>query len=292
MPVVQPNMQAQDELAAMFSRNLTLEPVPQLATVETPNEEPKIIYISQHYTHTAHVAARQDVPPPQSSPRPASEPPQLEHFTVENILRNHGVNTAGLSSAQLQLFKTVDAPEKELLIKVWKESPPTNSNDNPTLAWSMTTVEQEYALAKMRHEQREIAEQWEREMAEVAERERQQADNTVMSLDGTPLTPIQAGDGRWLPAMSNASYMEPYMSSGYEEMARREYEESARRAVYAEAMEPKVMSANHTAIGGLPTFNPAHADPVYAAHIGNVVQLRQQEAMEDQYGRMMAYRCN
>lgn len=116
-----------------------------------------------------------------------------------------------------------------------------------------------------------------------------------MSLDGTPLTPIQAGDGRWDMTAVAMHYMEPYMASGYEELARREYEESARMAAYAEAValkeaKPTTIPEPAAAGGGTTfSFNPAHADPVYrATHPGMMDSWMQQEAMADQYGRIMA----
>jgi hypothetical protein len=277
MAVVHPNMQ-QEELAALFSRNLTFnqpaplpEPVPEpvQVPVEATMEEPKIVYISTHYNHSAHVA-RHDVQPPVQSMRPASEPPQPEHSAVERVLRNHGVDPSCLSSAQLQLFKTVDDPQRLKLMELWRTCPPTNSLDNPTLAWSMTSVSQEEVLAKLRYEQRQRAEQ-----------------ETIMSLDGTPLTPIQGGDGRWISATSSYGYMEPYMATGYEEMARREYEESARRA-FAESMaQPKDMFNQPDTVIASTTYNPAHSDPVYKT---SAADWRRQDAMADQYGRMMAMR--
>lgn len=263
MTAVQPNMQAHEDLAALFSKNLTLDPAPP------PQEEPKIVYISQHYNHSAHLA-RPQTEEPQPSPRPSSEPPQPEHAAVETVLRSNGVDPSCLSMPQLQLFRAVEEPQQLRLIELWSICPPTNSNDNPTLAWSFTTVEQEEALAKMRYDQ-----------------QKQQADQ-VMSLDGTPLTPIQAGDGRWISTVQTQHYMEPYMASGYEDMARREYEESARRA-HAEAMErPKdVYQPFGTAVGGT-TYNRA-TDPVYQSTTATT-DWSQQTHMENQYGRMMQLR--
>lgn len=291
MAVVHPNNpQAQEELIALFARNLNFDsqqptpapapaPVPVTATVPTPEE--KIVYISQHYNHSSHIARHDVHVTQQQSSRPASEPPQGEHSAIESVLREYGVNTSGLSSAQLQLFKTVDDAQKMHLIDLWRICPPTNSNDNPTLAWSMTSVSQEEILAKLRYEQRQQQQQ----------QQQQQVDTPILSLDGTP---IQAGDGRWgTSAAAAQSYMEPYMASGYEDMARREYEESERRAAFfAEAMmqtrQKDAYSSSHFAIATAgPTYNPAHADPVYNV---STVDWRRQEAMADQYGRMMALR--
>lgn len=161
--------------------------------------------------------------------------------------------------AQLQLFKTAEDSQKLRLIQLWQICPPTNNQDNPAVAWNSTTVEQEELLAQLRYERR------------LAEEEQK---NTVMSMDGTPLTPVQTGDGRWV-AMSD---VEPYMMSGYEALARREYEESARQQ-YQEAMSIPKDCYSHfgTAVGG-PTYRPA-TDPVYDNN-----WIRQQQAMENQYG--------
>jgi hypothetical protein len=304
MAAVYTQMQPQDELVALFSRNLTLDhlsqpaptPAPAPAPVEEPQEERKIVYISQHYNHSAHIVKHDDQPP-----RPASEPPKSEHAVVEQVLREHSVNTSGLSSAQLQLFRTADTPQQLRLIELWRACPPTNSTDNPTLTWSMTSVEQEETLARLRYEQQQqdlIDQQLQQEFGMMQD-DPEPEPETVMSLDGTPLTPIQAGDGRWIATSDRASYhyMEPYMASGYEEMARREYEESMSRA-YAESMAPpppketnSLAAAAPVSAGGIPTFNPSHADPVYKmTNVGNSVGWGSEAAMADQYGRLMAMR--
>jgi len=301
MAAVYAHMQPQEELVALFSRNLTLDPLSEPAPapssapapIEESQEEHKIIYISQHYNHSAHIAKQNAQPP-----RPASEPPQNENEVIEQVLREHSVNTSGLSSAQLQLFKRVDTPEQLRLIELWRVCPPVNSTDNPTLTWSMTSVEQEEHLARLRFEQQQqhlIDQQLQQEFGMMQD---EPEPETVMSLNGTPLTPIQAGDGRWIATSSSPSYhyMEPYMASGYEEMARREYEQSARRA-YAEAVAPpsketnSLVAAALASAGGTPTFNPSHADPVYKmTNVGVGADWAREAAMADQYGRIMAMR--
>ncbi|KAL2167796.1 hypothetical protein VTG60DRAFT_808 [Thermothelomyces hinnuleus] len=305
MAAVYTQMQPQEELVALFSRNLTLDPLSQPAPapapapapvpVQEPQKERKIVYISQHYTHSAHIARQEAAKEKSQPPRPASEPPQSEHAAVEQVLREHSVDTSGLSSAQFQLFKRVDTPEKLRLIELWRTCPPVNSADNPTLDWSMTSVAQEEALARLRFErqQQQLIDQQLQQDCGMMQDESETEPETVMSLDGTPLTPIQAGDGRWI-ATASYHYMEPYMASGYEELARREYEESARRA-YAEAVSPPSKETNSLApaapagTGGMPTFNPAHADPVYkTTNLDVGVDWAREAAMADQYGRVMA----
>lgn len=249
----------------MFSRNLTLQPQP-VQPVQPPQEaprtqepEPQISYsISQHYHHSAHVA-HQDEPPVEVQ-RPSSEPPQTQQAYVEAILRSHGIDHTALSAAQMELFKTAEDAQKLRLIELWKICPPTNNENSSALAWTNTTVEREEILAQLRYEQRQ------------AEEEQR---NSMMSLDGTPLTPVQTGDGRWV-AISD---VEPYMMSGYEALARREYEQSARQEYEDSMARPKdVYSHFGTAVGG-PTYRPA-TDPVY----NNSNWVTQQQAMENQYG--------
>lgn len=68
------------------------------------------------------------------------------------------------------------------------------------------------------------------------------------------------------------------MMSGYEMLARREYEESAKRQLEEEMARPKeVYSHFGSAVGGGP-YRLA-TDPVYAADWAT-----QQQAMENQYG--------
>ncbi|KAL2123051.1 hypothetical protein VTJ04DRAFT_3506 [Mycothermus thermophilus] len=328
-------MHPQDELAALFSRNLSLHPVPPPAPEPTPAPAPaatsttqpqgerKIVYISAHYHHSAHLANRANDPqPPQ---RPASEPPQDGRSAVERVLREHGVDPSNLTTAQIQLVKSLDRPFQERLIEIWRACPPPPPNITAD-STTPTTFEQEEALARLRFEQQQqelIDQQLQQEFScsGATDSMMQDEPETVLSLDGTPLTPVQASDGSWVGATGNGpgspayyyqsnaySYMEPYMAAGYEEeLMRREYleqrklkeEEQLRlerlaRGNVDDDMTPRSAEAETSAVphlqgtantradsaardGGLLSFNPAHADPVY-------------KAMENQYGRFTAMR--
>ena len=257
-----PSMQGHDDLAALLARNLTLDSVPAPISPPKEQEEPKIIYFSQHYTHSAHIVAK---PPQQGTQeseqmlqhqqRRASEPPQPEHQAIELILIAHEVDPSALSASQLELFKTADDSQKMRLIELWRIVPPTNSTDNPALAWSSTTVEQEETLARMRYERKLQEEQA----------------GSVMSLDGTPVaTPMQAGDGRWIQSQH---YMEPYMAAGYGD--------------YTPA-QPRVADVH---LGGRLSYNPA-TDPVYQNSNNGIdwAEQRRTMEMENQYGILMAMR--
>lgn len=259
-------MQNHDELAALFQRNLTFNPQPQVQAPifqEEPKPEPMpisadtqpIIYsVSQHYNHSAHVVR----PSQHELQRPSSEPPQSETTHAEQILRNHGVDPSTLTPSQIQLFKTADAPQKMRLLELWTICPPTKGGDIPALAWSSTTVEQEEQLARLRYERSN--------------------QNQVMSLDGTT---VQTGNGTWI---QNAdSEPEPYMASGYEELMRREYERQAQQNQQRDAYSHFGSSS-----GGM-AYTPA-TDPVFLGP--DCVRQQQQMDMATQYGAFQHFRGN
>ncbi|KUI62083.1 hypothetical protein VP1G_09215 [Cytospora mali] len=242
MIINQPNMAVQEDLASLFAKNMSLNATQQPAA--PPPQDDRIVYISQHYTHSAHITHQQQQQQQQHQPqspqdepmqRPSSEPPRSDMHDLELLLRSHGVNTSALT-------------------------------DNPTLTWTNTTVEQEEILAQRRFELQQQQQQAEQGVP-VTE--------VVMSLDGTetettlgssPAASMQSADGRW-PPLSQHHHMEPYMASGYEELARREYDASARKAA-------EYKSAT---------------DPVYET-TGGVLDWERQQWMENRYGSIMAWR--
>ncbi|KAI1638410.1 hypothetical protein F4809DRAFT_252098 [Biscogniauxia mediterranea] len=299
----QQSMPTSDELAALFSRNMTfqqLQPQPQAQEpTPEPEEEPVITYsISQHYHHSAHIARQEDdddmaVPP---QPRPSSEPPQSQEPPAEQILRHHGVDPAALSAAQLQLFKTADDGQKQRLVELWRICPPAAPVPAApaVLALSSTTLEQEELLAQLRYEQRLL------EAEEQQQQQQQQQGDMMMSLDGTPLTPVQTAEGRWavVAVSSSPYYGEPYMLSGYEELARRDYDESARRQYDEEEAAAAAVAAHppkdvYSHFGYRPATDPVYGGNAWALHQlqqqqqqqqKQQQQQQQQEAMENQYG--------
>lgn len=199
-----PAVQSPEELAALFSRNLVLNQQPQqqqlpqrtefeqsqFAAPEAQPTAPIIYSISQHYHHSAHIPRQQPEQPPQ---RRASEPPQSEQESCEGMLRAHGLDPGTLGPSQTQLFRIAAPEQKARLVELWKICPPANRDENPSLAWASTTMEQEEQLARMRYD-------------------RQQQQGCAGMDCGT----LQVADGRW--------DAEPYMQSGYEQLMRREAE--------------------------------------------------------------------
>jgi len=266
-------MATQVDLAALFARNLSLQnPPPYVAPQEEPAqvEEPITYSVSQHYyPNSAYLAAQQQ------PPRPASEPPQTDQLTVEIILARHGVDSTSLFPSQIDLFKTADTGQQMRLIELWRICPPNYGGHALTQdLWPQTSFQQEEAMAKLRYERLMLEER----MSRTGGEQSMDSDTMSDSSTTTPLTPIQGGDGRW----ATTHVAEPYMQSGYESLAQREYEASAQATNY---------SHFGTSVGG-PKYNHA-TDPVYNSHEdvhrfqnGDWEKLEQQrqEAMANQYG--------
>lgn len=266
-------MATHEDLATLFSRNLSLNPC--VAPKEEPKPETPIVYsISQHYHHSAHLATQQQQPS-----RPASEPPQTDQLTTEIILSRHGVDAASLFPSQLELFKSADASQQMRLIELWRICPPNYGGAALTQdLWSQTNFQQEEAMAKLRYERQMLEER----MSRAGGDQGMDTEDTMSDESSTaamPLTPIQGGDSRWVNP-------EPYMASGYEALAQREYEQSA-------GPSKDIYSHFGTGVGGQ-TYNHS-TDPVYKTiedihkfpNVGGnwqrLVEQRQQ-AMENQYG--------
>lgn len=140
----------------------------------------------------------------------------------------HSVNPSMLSPAQISLFKTATPDQRQRLVALWRIVPPVYS-DMPALAHSIHTFEQEEQLAQLRFnqstlhlEQEQHSAQLRYEQAMLEERMSRVGADDCMSDDANdPLTPVQASTGVWANVAA-----EPYMLSGYEEAAAREYEES------------------------------------------------------------------
>lgn len=205
MVSIQPNMQAHDELAALFAQNMTFNPEVQAQDVPRhldPSSTQQIAYsISQHYNHSTHIPQLAQVPGgPNANERRVSEPTPGDNLSSETILRIHGIDPLTLTPSQVQLFRIAEKPQQRRLLELWSICPPNNGGDIPALAWSSTTVEQEEQLAHLRYD-------------------RQQQKQQAMT---------QSQGGQWQQPET-----EPYMRSGYEELMRREQERQ-----YTPATEP------------------------------------------------------
>ena len=98
------------------------------------------------------------------------------------------------------------------------------------------------------------------------------AESTMSDDTNAPLTPIQGSDGRWTGVTP-----EPYMASGYELLAQKEYEQSLKRSddLYSH-LGPSTEGPNWRALD--PVYNTPGSGAVFRT------PEEQQQAMEDQYG--------
>lgn len=281
-------MQMHEDLATLFSRNLSLQNNPYTASTisrqinEPTQPEAAVTYsITQHYHHSAHLAS-------QKPARPVSTPPPTDQETTEIILGRHGVDVTTLFPSQIELFKTADISQQMRLVELWRISPPNYGGHalaQDLGTWPATSFQQEEAMAKLRYERKMLEERASR--TQMTEDQQEHLDGEEIMSDGEhsnpPMTPIQGGGGRWLGATPLTHTSEPYMISGYESLAQREYELSARRP------SKDVYSHFGTVVGG--ASYSRSADPVYNGYNLNVsdgwarrTQEQQQQAMEDQYG--------
>lgn len=279
----------QEELARLFSahmnlaqappqpspepeqRNFQEEPMQQQQVVEEPVAKP-IIYASQHYTHSYHVAPARQVT--------REEPAQthVDASELEAMLVRNSIDPSLLFPSQIDLFKNADDDQRLRLLELWRISPPQGRQGYPDgtdynmsrqlYDWPPTSLAQEEAMAKLRYEK--MLE----EQAQAAEIQtyQQQLD---FSMDETTTTDSAAVQGTrdLLTSSPHEQSAEPYIVSGYDMLAKREYEESAQAA------------ANH--LKESTKYNQA-TDPVYSygssngglweKNVGSILD------MENQYG--------
>lgn len=214
----------QEELAKMFTQNMRFSNDLKSQQIETPGETAPVIYsITQHYHHSAHLASN-DAPFEVSHTRsPATVGPG--QTAVKDILIQHGVDLSKLLPTQLNLFQQAAPDQQSRLLQLWSISPPEyvglGAQDlaDQLGAWEQTTVEQEEETAKLRY-QRKMAQQG-------------------VSPTNQHMSPESARS-----KSADHCAIEPYMPSGYELLAQRDYNQQLRTGSgvagnhYNQAMDP------------------------------------------------------
>ncbi|KAF2441231.1 hypothetical protein P171DRAFT_366977 [Karstenula rhodostoma CBS 690.94] len=247
-----PNMQ-QDELAQLFSAHMRLSqnshhasqipqavPQEQLAQQQEQVSQP-IIYASQHYTHSHHVAPSRQVD--QEPAKTHIEPSELHAVFLRN-----SIDPSLLFPSQIDLFQNADNDQRLRLLELWRISPPSGSTARQLYDWPPTSLAQEETMAKLRYEK-------------MLDQSMNQSIDTAA---------VQAARDIRVGSPDNAA--EPYIVSGYDMLARREYEESAKPAgnqlrestSYNQATDPVYMHAGQTSL--------------WEKNVGSILD------MENQYG--------
>lgn len=250
----------QDELAQLFSAHMNLsqaavQQVPQQSLQEQPVQQqeqqeqaPKqIIYASQHYTHSYHVAPARSVSEP-------SLKTHIDRTDLAAILLRNSIDPSLLFPSQVDLFQNADDDQRLRLLELWRISPPTGRQGHPTnidynmsrqlYDWPPTSLAQEEAMAKLRYERQQVEDQQQEDI-------RQHEQQLEQSMSAA--SPPQAA--------------EPYMASGYELMAQREYEASACAAENASKETSKYNQATD------PVYAQTGNNGLWEKNVGSVMDM-------------------
>lgn len=189
----------QEDLATLFSRNLILDsssaPPPEDVNIQEPQNRPQsITYISQHYHHSAHLTSK-----PQKS-------------DIDRLLSDNNIDPLVLSPPQVELFTNADGSQRNRLMELWRISPPNNETSEFFRGdgiWRDTSIAEEEQMAQMRYESFT------------------RGDSINVQDDSAA---VQAVSDRLMEhtAPDLGRDAEPYVLSGYEMLARQEYEEKER----------------------------------------------------------------
>ncbi|KAF3394703.1 hypothetical protein F1880_005406 [Penicillium rolfsii] len=120
LSVSESNSKIQDELSALFDRQMSMEqpqhatqPINPPASIPTSSQQQPITYsITQHYHHSSHVAI---LPPVPSTPSPTDP-----NEALLTLLQNHGIDPSTLTPSQLDLVRHADAEQQQRLLQTWQ----------------------------------------------------------------------------------------------------------------------------------------------------------------------------
>lgn len=198
-----------------------------------------IVYSSTHYTHSAHLASPQ---------RPSTAPARthIDPSDLQNIFINNSIDPSLLFPSQVDLFHNADDSQRLRLLELWRISLPSNRPGSPLSLsgdiqfnvaqqlydWPPTSLAQEEAMAKLRYEHI---------MAEKAQSDHILGHEEELATSMSPKSESEAVRETRVVLASNegGENVEPYMASGYDMLAKREYEASAlREGRYNQATDP------------------------------------------------------
>ncbi|MCJ1292079.1 hypothetical protein MMC34_003629 [Xylographa carneopallida] len=186
---------------------------PQETLQERQPEEAPITYsMSQHYHHSAHIASsdgQQD-----QSQSPASTHISLTQDKAKELLSQRGIDPSSLLPSQLLLFQLAAPDQQSRLVELWQIAPPEYTHyGKEELAdqlgsWQHTTLEQEEEMARIRYERNAANRNTRSAPEEMGQDSMTQEAESVLAEGDHPA-------------------MEPYIRSGYEILAERDYNHQA-----------------------------------------------------------------
>ncbi|KKZ64704.1 hypothetical protein EMCG_09376 [[Emmonsia] crescens] len=289
----------QDDLAILFARQMNVAGIPNpnqklasppqsigpAVTSSTPGMSPSspstpstsifrpIVYsISQHYHHSAHQLPGSGT---WSTLSATLHDMQQAGMSADEMLLRHNVDPAALFPSQLTLFAQADLEQKTRLIELWQISRPSVGNPTSLQAFGNGGVIPTSSSSLPSYMQ--------------ATRD---AMTDVDSMDQDART---SGVGGGVD--NNTQHAEPYVMSGYEALAQREYNASVTRDVCKHAFAEESHSSVAAAATPTPSSYKPAVDPVYKGHDWWGQQDQQQghgqgpseaelllQPMENQYG--------
>jgi hypothetical protein len=239
----------QEDLVALFARQMRMDTtVSPTSQGELPSASSPIMYsITQHYHHSSHVprpTLPTESPEQDASPTTVSDP-------INEILRLQNINPLSLSPTQLQLFENAMPEQRSRLIQIWQIFPEPGGVSNNLRDRSKPEM---YAYLSGVNVGNSSSPN--------------QPAQTTYSADLEMCDPVHQGgiddDGQ--------QYAEPYMASGYEILAKRDYELSA----------DKTLSIVNEPTTGSP-YNLAN-DPIYGTQGHRWWERSNSDTLEYQHG--------
>ncbi|KAE8376857.1 hypothetical protein BDV26DRAFT_282352 [Aspergillus bertholletiae] len=202
------NPQMQEDLVALFSRQMRMDIPISFGSQEMPQSthRPVAYSVTQHYHHSSHVA-RCTLPaglPEQDE----SSGPNVTLNSVHEMLRLQNINPSSLTLTQLQLFENALPEQRSRLIQIWKIFPESSdASSDPKMEGVKQSNSGLGAYSSGR---------------------------AAINAGGSNQSIHYTGDMDISDSMHDGNndddghqYAEPYMISGYEVLAQRDYDLSA-----------------------------------------------------------------
>ena len=254
----------QEELATLFSQNMRFSNAREATHATTEIEQrdhstPPPYSISMHYHHSGHLA-------PKTIPSTVSQSQEGTTLVdpndrVKDTLAANGINPSCMITSQLTLFEQAAPDQKSRLIELWRISPPDYASyEDQELANKLdplrhTTLEQEEDMARLRFQRSET------------QGLTSQIDTDMIQDDHTD-EPVSSME-------PESQVVEPYMTSGYELLAQRDYH----------AQDDSVVKNTFSPLGSaVGNRRKSSTDPVFDGREWWRHDCAGQQSIEHQYG--------
>ena len=261
LTVQESDFRFQDDLTRMFAQNMQLShDGGEQQMQENGKTLPTSYSISQHYHHSAHIALAEPRMESSGDTTSTSTPPTLAD--AKQLLHQHGVDPSCLLPSQLTLFEQALPDQKSRLVELWRISPPEYAGfgaqewTDELGAWEQTTLEQEEAMARLRYARKNANNESRLDVDVMDDEKREIEQRSVRHAEENHM-------------------VEPYIDSGYEMLAQREYDQQPKSDNTARSTYSPLGSS----VGN---YNRA-LDPVYSGK-GWWDFDQGEQPMEHQYG--------